>query len=117
MGNRTGTISRRYRIRDDDAITVTVVVGAGQPGGWSVSLDNRFLAEHDREKTIKLGKGIDLLYRELRIEIVLHDRRWEHDRLIASVRIAGGPEELRIVHEQPGEPGDSATYTVLVQFV
>lgn len=117
MSNRTGTISKRYRVKDDADITVTAVVGAGQPGGWSLSLDGKPLGKHDGEKTVVLGKGLDLLYRELRIEFVAHDRRFEHDRLIASAVLRGGHEELSLTHDPKGEPGDTATYTFLVQFI
>lgn len=117
MGNRTGTISKRYRVKHDADIHVTPVVGAGQPGGWSLALDNQPIAEGVGEKTVTLGKGADLVYRELRVEFVIHDQRAEHDRLIATILIRGGDEDMTLVHEEDGAAGDSATYTILVQFV
>ena len=119
MGNRTSTLSRRYRVVDDVEVKVTNMVGSGQPGGWAMSLDGEFLDQGDDRKTVVVGKGADLLYRELRVEFVLHDRRWEHNRLTATSVLTGGENEepLTISHEQAGEPGDSATYTTLVQFV
>lgn len=119
MGNRTSTKSKRYRIKDDTAeIKVTNVVGAGQPGGWSMSLDGIFLAQSTEEKTSSVGIGADLVFTELRIEFVLHDMQWQHDRLTATTIVTGGGgDKLEITHEQQGERGDSATYTTLVQFV
>ena len=117
MGNRTGTLSRRYRVKDEDEIKVSNTVGAGQPGGWAMSLDGKFIAQSDGEGSVSIGKGEDLLYLELRIEFVIQDRRWEHDRLIATTVVSGAEDKLEIVHEQKGDPGDSATYTTLVQFV
>ena len=117
MSNRTSTLSKLYQVKDDKEVTVTNAVGAGQPGGWAMSLDGKLIAHSDDEITTKLGKGADLLYRELRIEFVIHDRRWEHDRLTVTTILKGGQKKLEISHDQKGEPGDSATYTTLVQFV
>lgn len=117
MGNRTSTQSRLYRVKDDEEVEVTNAVGAGQPGGWAMSLDGQLIAHSDDEQTKSLGKGADLLFRELRVEFVVHDRRWEHDRLTVTTILSGGEKKLEIIHDQKGEPGDSATYTTLVQFV
>lgn len=117
MGNRTATISKQYRVAHDADISVTLLVGAGQPGGWSLALDNTSLGQGVGEKTVVLGKGRELLYRELRLEYVIHDRRGEHNRSIATAILRGGEGEMAISHDKDGESGDSATYTILVQFV
>jgi len=118
MGNRTSTISKMYRVGEDDEVKVTVVIGSGQPGGWALSIDGKLLASGEGEEmTVALGTGRELCLLELRIDYVLHDRRWEHDRLMATAIIQGGKDKLCIVHEQSGEPGDSATYTTLIQFI
>ena len=79
--------------------------------------NGQLIAHSDDEQTKSLGKGADLLFRELRVEFVVHDRRWEHDRLTVTTILSGGEKKLEIIHDQKGEPGDSATYTTLVQFV
>lgn len=117
MGNRTSTLSKLYRVKDDEEVEVVNAIGAGQPGGWAMSLDGELIAHSEDEEKKSLGMGADLLYRELRVEFVVHDRRWEHDRLTATTLITGGEKKLEIIHDQKGEPGDSATYTTLVQFV
>lgn len=117
MGNRTSTQSKAYQVKDDAEVKVTNAVGSGQPGGFAMALDGKLVAHGEKEVTITLGKGADLLYCELRIEFVIHDRRWEHNRLTATTVVTGGNKKLEIIHDQKGESGDSATYTTLVHFV
>lgn len=118
MANRTSTVSKRYRIADNEEVTVTIVIGAGQPGGWALALDDKYVESGEGdEKTVELGKGKDVLFKELRIDFVIHDRRWEHDRLIATTIVTCGEAILEITHDKDGDQGDSATYTTLVQFI
>lgn len=112
------TKSTRYRV-GDGPVTVRVVIGDAQAGGWIVAWDDQhILAKGGEPRTVVVGKGTDIVGRPLQVSATAIDVRPETNRLSSLLTISGGPDgdsEIASIFED-GSDGDAAVFATMIGF-
>lgn len=112
------TKSTRYRV-GDGPVSVRVVIGDAQAGGWAVGWDDQHvLGKGSAPETVTVGRGKDIVGRTLQVNATAIDVRPETNRLSSTLTISGGPDgDQQIVSTyNEGGDGDAAVFATMIGF-
>jgi hypothetical protein len=108
-----------YSVTDDSHVTVQVIIGDAQGGGWVVAWDSAQVIKKGSEaEPVTVGQGKDIRAKTLQIVATAVDVRPESNRLSSTITISGGPEGTKTLVHQYGDggAGDTAIFTTMVKF-
>lgn len=108
-----------YNVKDDSEVTVHVVIGEAQGGGWVVAWDSaQVIMKGSAAEVVTVGQGKDIRAKTLQIVATAIDIRLETNRLSSVITISGGPEGTKTMTHQYGDggTGDTAIFTTMVRF-
>jgi hypothetical protein len=108
-----------YIIRDDAGVVALAKIGEAQEGAWTMHLGDGFLKGGTEPEDVSIGKGGDLADGDKHLEVsaTVKDIRDETDRLTLTVELRGGKDPASFEISNQGEPGDNASYSIIVRFV
>src|SRR5262249_40361706 len=108
-----------YNVKDDSQVTVHVVIGEAQGGGWVVAWDSaQVVKKGSAAEVVTVGQGKDIRAKTLQIVATAIDIRQETNRLSSVITISGGSEGTKTLVHQYGDgiAGDTAIFTTMVKF-
>jgi hypothetical protein len=107
-----------YAVADDSKVTVRVVVGDAQGGGWHIDLDDVSLGKGGEPVEVPIGDGKAIRGKELQIVVSAVDIQPATNRLSATVTLDGGKNGKKSVEQRydEGSDGDLAIFTTLIDF-
>jgi hypothetical protein len=108
-----------YTVTDDGHVTVQVVIGDAQGGGWVVAWDSaQVIHKGSAAELVTVGQGKEIRARTLQIVATAVDIRQESNRLSSVITISGGADGTKtMVHQySEGGAGDTAIFTTIVRF-
>lgn len=112
------TASRAYVVDKDSVVSVRVVIGEAQAGGWVIAWDSdHVIAKGKDERDVAIGPGSELRGRTLQVVATAVDVRPETNRLSSTLILTGGRDgEQRFVSRwDDGSDGDAAVFSTLVE--
>ena len=119
MSLRVKVDSLTYPVADDSEVSVRIVIGDAQAGGWIVAWDkDHVVAKGEDPDLISIGKGKDVRNRTLQIRATAVDVRADTNRLSSTLTVDGGTEGAKkLVHRyDDGDAGDAALFATAVRF-
>jgi hypothetical protein len=113
------SLSKFYRVRDDDTGRLKIIIGHGQIGKTSVSLDRNDLAVNE-QGTVDLtipGSGRDLKGRTLFCSTIVADVRTETNKTSVIYELTGGVANFEeTLQESVDTEGGVMFYTATFRF-
>jgi hypothetical protein len=110
-----------YRVKDDADVFAVAVIGEAQEGAWTMRLGDIFLdgGVAPKKVKVKVGNGKTLADEGAHLEVsaTVKDVRPETDRLSLAVQLTGGDAKESPEISNEGNPGDNASYSVIVRFI
>jgi hypothetical protein len=106
-------------VRNDSNVTLHVVIGEAQGGGWVIAWDDQHIvAKGSDPQTIDIGKGKDIANRTIQVVATAIDVRPQTNRLSSTLTISGGADgDKQLVSRwDDGNDGDIAIFTTMVGF-
>src|SRR5215510_3878546 len=95
-----------YKVNDDSQVTVHVVIGDAQGGGWVIAWDSaQVIRKGSAAEVVTVGQGKDIRAKTLQIVATAIDIRQETNRLSSTITISGGPEGEKTLVHQYGDGG------------
>ncbi len=113
------TLSKLYRVQDQDNLSLVITVGEAQKGTTSIYLDAEELASSDKNARIKrvLGLGSKLKDKVLYCLTIVADIRRETNKTSVTYELTGGQTPFKQSLEESTEShGDVVFYTAIFHF-
>lgn len=113
------TNSETYNVKNDANVTLRVIIGEAQGGGWVIAWDSdHVVAKGDAPRVVDLGRGTDVAGRTLQVIATAVDIRSETNRLSSTLTIDGGVHGTKQLVSQwdDGGQGDVAIFTTMIGF-
>lgn len=112
-------LSKFYRVRDEDSVTLKITIGHGQVGITSVNLGKERI-ESDHQNTLELkipGKGKDLKSKKLFCSTIVADVRTETNATSVTYELIGGVKPFKqTLQETVESEGDVVFYVATFLF-
>ena len=104
-------IKQNYYIKDDDNISISIVIGEEQAGGFAVFLDEQFiLFEKTKIVDFPLDKGLEIKSKTLFITSTVIDINPHTNRTSVTYVLSGGKSRLEITSEVTVENDNAPAY-------
>jgi hypothetical protein len=113
------TNTEKYNIKNDCNVTVRVIIGEAQGGGWVIAWDSdHVVAKGNAPQVIDIGRGNDIAGRTLQVVTTAVDIRTETNRLSSTLTIDGGADGAKqlVSRWENGNDGDVAVFTTMIRF-
>jgi hypothetical protein len=109
---------KTYKVEPDSKITVSVLIGDAQMGGWAMGFDPDGAKKGSDSTPVAIGTGVEVKGRILQVVVTAVDVNPLTNRLSAVVTVSGGPGGPLTVTQSydGGATGDTALLTTLVDF-
>lgn len=108
-----------YEVVTEARVTVRVIIGEAQAGGWVIGWDSDHVIAKGSEPTdVDIGRGADVRGKTLQVAATAVDVRPETNRMSATLVIAGGvagAQQFTTAWDDGGD-GDVAVFTTLIGF-
>jgi hypothetical protein len=113
------TKSTLYKVVPGSPVTVRVVIGDAQAGGWIVAWDDQHIvAKGSDPQIVEIGVGAELIGRSLQVNATAVDVNPDTNRLSCTLAIGGGADGAKQIVStyDDGDAGDSAVFATMIGF-
>jgi hypothetical protein len=108
-----------YKVASDSAVTVQVVIGDAQGGGWVVAWDDQHvIAKGSASQPVEVGLGKEIAGRALQVVATAVDTNGQTNRLSSMLTVDGGTDgsQQLVSTWNDGADGDAAVFATMIGF-